>query len=115
MRIIRANLVIGIIAGAAILCVVAFGSDAQAPSKRVKLERRHVESVDCTNMTFTVKFDGTNDVPVYYDAKTRFYIDRMPAVSKDLEPSDHVSGALLLTGDGQLRALRIRIVKLAPK
>lgn len=65
-------------------------------------------------MTFMVKMDATN-LTVHYTAKTRFFINRMPVISKDLEPSDHVSGTLRSTTNGVPEAIRINIVKLAPK
>lgn len=86
---------------------------AESPAT-IKLPLSHVESIDPTNMTFTVKMDSTN-LTVHYSAKTRFFIKSMPVISKDLEPADHVSGTLRAMTNGVPEAVRINIVKLAPK
>lgn len=80
----------------------------------IKLPPSHVESVDTTNMTFTVVNDSTNLV-IHYTPKTRFFINKMPCVSKDVEPSDHISGTLRAMTNGVSEAVRINIEKLAPK
>lgn len=96
----------------AFLCVSAAG--AAEPAATIKLPLSHVETVDSTNMVFVVTRDSTN-LTVRYTAKTKFFISRMPAVSKDVEPADHVSGILRATTNGVPEAMRINIVKLAPK
>lgn len=94
--------------------IIAHAALAAEPSKRMKLARTHVETVNATNMTFVVKMQGTN-VTVHYTSETRFFLNGMPAVSKDLETADHVSGVLRQTQVGEPVALRLNIVKLAPK
>jgi hypothetical protein len=96
----------------ALLCVVALG--AAQPPTTIKLPLSHVETVDTTNMVFVVTKDSTN-LSVRYTAKTKFFIGKMPAVSKDAEAADHVSGILRATTNGVPEAVRINIVKLAPK
>ena len=89
-------------------------ADASEPQKQIAIKHVHVDSVDRTNLTFTVKVDGTN-LTAHFTAKTRFLLNGMPAVSKDLEPADHVSGTLRPSKDGSLEAVKIEIRKLAPK
>lgn len=87
---------------------------AEAKKKDVKLPRSHVEAVNVTNLTFTVLVDKTN-LTVRYTPETRFFLHGKPAVSKDLETADHVTGTLRQPAEGPPEALRIQIEKLAPK
>ena len=99
---------------ASLLATTVLCSQGAEPTSAIKLPLSHVESIDATNMTFVVKRDATN-LTVRYTTKTKFFISRMPAISKDVEPADHVSGILRATTNGVAEAVRIHIVKLAPK
>lgn len=83
-------------------------------AKEIKLPSSHVEAVNFTNMTFTVTMEKTNLV-VRITSETRFFLYGKPAVSKDLEASDHVSGTLRQPEEGPPEAVRIHIEKLVPK
>jgi hypothetical protein len=83
-------------------------------AREVKLPQSHVEAVNFTNMTFTVTMKETN-LTVRITCETRFFLHGKPAVSKDLEAADHVSGTLRQPAEGPPEAVRIHIKKLAPK
>lgn len=92
----------------------AFMVFAADPAKE-KLPRSHVSAVNTTNMTFVALLGGSNETTIRYTSKTRFYLNRMPAVSKDLEVGDHVSGTIKRGTNAEPEAVRIEIEKLAPK
>jgi hypothetical protein len=96
------------LAGLLALCATA------GDGKPLKLPPSHVEEVNFTNMTFTIKFNQTNLV-VRITPDTRFILGGKPAISKDLETADHVHGALRQPASGIPEAVRIHIQKRAPK
>ncbi|MEQ2008882.1 MAG: hypothetical protein ABMA26_19040 [Limisphaerales bacterium] len=96
------------------ILAIALAATGAAGSKEVKLPRSHVEAVDFTNMTFTVAMNATS-MTVRVTAETRFFLNEKPAISKDIEPGDHVRGTIRLAKEGTSEALRIHIEKPAPK
>jgi hypothetical protein len=100
-----------VLAGA--LSTTQFSTSA-AEATEVELARSHVLAVDFTNMTFTVTLKETN-LTVRCTPETRFFLYGMPAISKDMEVGDHVSGTLRRPPEGQVEAVFIHIDKLAPK
>lgn len=105
---------LAILIGAAAAAAIALTSDPAKP-KSEKLPRSHVSAVNCTNMTFAVLLGGSNETTIRYTSATHFYLNRMPAVSKDLEVGDHVSGTIRRFTNAEPEAVRINIEKLAPK
>src|SRR5688500_13064335 len=94
---------------ASAVCVVGVSAGA-AEAKQVKLPRSHVEAVNFTNTTFTVTMKETN-LTVRYTSETRFFLHGKPAISKDLEVADHVSGTIRQPAEGPPEAVRIHIEK----
>ena len=101
----------GLLAGLAWNVLLAAGA---SENKEIKLPRSHVESVDLTNLTFTVVMSATNLI-VHITPETRFFLGDKPAIFKDLEVADHVRGTLRRPAGGQPKAVRIYTEKLAPK
>ena len=98
---------------AGMVCVARLSADTVV-EKTTKLPRSHVQAVDFTNMTFTVVVHETN-LTVRITSETRFFLYGKPAISKDIEVADHVSGTVRQADEGLPEALRIQIEKLAPK
>lgn len=107
------NLLAAIFAAGVAAAIVLAADPAKA--KTEKLPRSHVSAVNPTNMTFAVLLGGSNETTIRYTAKTRFFLNAMPAVSKDLEVGDHVSGTIKRGTNAEPEAVRIKIEKLAPK
>jgi len=98
---------------ATMICVAGLSADA-AEAKEIKLPNSRVEAVDFTNMTFIVVAKETN-LTVRITSETRFFLKDKPALSKDLQPGDHVRGTLRQPAEGPPEALRLHLEKPAAK
>ena len=98
---------------AAMICLARLSTHA-AEAKEIKLPRSRIEAVDFTNMTFIVAAKDTN-LTVRITSETRFFVTNKPALSKALQPGDHVRGTLRQPAEGPPEALRLHLEKPAAK
>ena len=84
--------------------VLVPGSTARAQT--IKLPESQIQSIDTTNMTFTVTVKEEK-LTVFITAETRFFKKGEPATSKDLVAGDKVRGALRKTASGRQEAVRL--------
>jgi hypothetical protein len=83
-----------------------------ALAQTVPLPKSQIQSLDLTNMTFTVTLKGTN-LTVFITSETRLFKNGNYAISKDLTVGDTVHGSLRKKGEGRHEAVRI-FVSAAP-
>jgi hypothetical protein len=92
--------------------LLSIGPTAFAQS--VLLPKSPIQSLDLTNMTFTVTLKGTN-LTVFITSQTRFFKNGNYAISKDLAVGDTVHGTMRKSMANRHEAVQVFVRTEPPK
>ena len=87
----KSKLIKALLLGIGTALVLSLGSTALAQT--IPLPKTRIQSLDFTNMTFTVTLTGTN-LTVFITSQTRLFKNGNYAISKDLAVGDTVTGTM---------------------
>jgi hypothetical protein len=86
---------------------IGFGAEPSKEQKILTLPKTPVQTLDLTNLTFTVSMN--TNLTVFITSQTRFFQKGKYAISKDLAVGESVQGTLKRSDDGRHEAVRIYI------
>jgi len=102
----KRKLITSLIFGVFTWLVLNVGSTAGA--QPIKLSETQIQSVDSTNLTFSVAVKEEK-LTVFITSETRLFKNGDPATTKALVAGEMVRGALRKTASGRVEAVRLHL------